>query len=241
MPAKQSAAPQIAVERAAGKPRLEVLEGNPAQAPGAKGAPAVEPLPPPSQTAAPPFSEPTAPQQEVRRLWSPEEAALLFTGAHNAAWTPYHLLRKEQALVEARAAEPKELDAAAPALGRLLDRQPLVQPGGEGPLGIFGDLLVATQALVTLELRHQELVEQARRRLARENGSHPQPAARPAPAAGPPPSAPPAPPRHAGPQAASEEQEDEGGFRFTGPALEVLNGNGHSNPLAAGKGGGPFR
>jgi RNA polymerase sigma factor (sigma-70 family) len=66
-----------------------------------------------------------------RSPWTPEEAALAVTGAHNAGWTAGLALRHEEALLEAAYAEPKELDNAGRSLGRLLDHSRFVPVGTE--------------------------------------------------------------------------------------------------------------
>jgi hypothetical protein len=210
--------PTIAVQKARGRPKLEAIDGGlgpggPAAAPA--GPP--QPLPPPPAAAAPIFGPEVQPEP-VRRPWTPEEAALAATGAHNVAWTGAFFLRKEltqRELLEKAYADPKELDAAAPSIARILDHSPL-EPGGAGTLGLLGDVLVTAQAFVSLEVRHATLVEEARRRLKekgheagpRPSGSAP---ARPAPV-------PPSTPR----EDDDVEPIDDSAFRFRPDQLQVL-------------------
>ena len=212
--------PTIAVQKARGKPKLELLEGaGGAAAPGAPpGTPTTpQPLPPPPAAAAPVFGPEGAPQ-EARRPWTPEEAALAATGAHNVGWTGAFFVRKEitqRELLERAYADPKELDAAAPSIARILDRTPF-EPGGSGTLGIIGDVLVTAQAVISLEVRHATLVEEARKRL-KEKGAETGPRGKAPP--------PPAPRRERPPEAPPEpDAGDDGSFRFSAQDLAVLQG-----------------
>jgi hypothetical protein len=158
----------------------------------------------------------------VRRPWAPEEAALAATGAHNVAWTGAFFMRKEltqRELLEKAYADPKELDAAAPSIARLLDHTPL-EPGGEGTLGLLGDVLVTAQAFISLEVRHATLVEEARKRLKKQGqetgprGSAPEPPRPPAPMR-------PLPPDEDQEQDV-DEGPDDGAFHFRPDQLAVL-------------------
>ena len=219
-----AAGPTIAVQRAAGRPRLEVVDGGPP-----RGGPAPGPLPPPPAAAEPVFAAPGGPEP-ARVPWTPEEASLAVTGAHNAAWTGALVLRGEKELLEPAYADPKELQAASGNLARLLDHTPL-QPAGAGPLGILGDLLVAGQAVIALEVRHASLVSAARRRLLHEVEAPRPPSAPAAPRA--PAAAPPSTPAPGGRPATTPPppaDDGEGGFRFSREQLAVLAGG---NPLAS--------
>ena len=213
--------PSIAVQKASGKPRLEVMEGG--APPGTPGSPP-SPLPPPPAAAEPLFG-PQGELEQVRRPWRPEEAALAVAGAHNAAWTGALFIRHEQELLEPAYADPKELAPASESLARLLDHSPL-EPGGAGPLGILGDLLVSLQGVVSLEVRHLRLVDDARQRLSQHAGAPPR-AATPAPPrpAPPPASMPPRPSAGTPPaprQPPPDQADESGGYHFSADQLAVL-------------------
>jgi hypothetical protein len=212
-----SPSPTIAVQKVHGKPKLELPEGaGGATAPGPSPAAPAQPLPPPPAAAAPVFGPEGEPPQ-TRRPWTPDEAGLAAAGAHNVGWSGALFVRKElteRELLEAAYADPKELDAAAPSIARVLDKTPL-QPGGSGTLGLLGDLLVTAQAFVQLEVRHASRVEAARKRL-KEKGQEPGARAGSAPA----------PPRKERPStpppARDMEPEGDGSFRFNPAELQVL-------------------
>jgi len=224
LPAKPvTPSPTIAVQKTRGKPKLEVLEG---ATPAAPGAPPVapKPLPPPPAAAEPVFG-PEGTPEVPRRPWTPDEAALAATGSHNVGWSGAFFVRKEltkRELLEAAYADPKELDAAAPSIARVLDKTPL-EPGGAGTLGLIGDILVTAQAVLGLEVRHATRVEEARKRLEKlekqgsETGQRAATPGRPAAPASRPerPAAPPS--EDEGPDAM-----DDGAFRFSPDQLRIL-------------------
>ncbi len=221
-PARAAAAvPTIAVQHGRGRPKLEALDGGlGAAAPGTPpGKP--QPLPPPPAAAAPVFG-PEGPPQTERRPWTPEEAALAATGAHNIGWSAGLFMRKElteRELLEKAYADPKELESAAPSIGRILDKTPL-EPGGAGTLGLIGDILVTAQAMLSLEVRHATLVQEARKRLKAKD--RPQSGARTGPADAPQPRPPEAPPRPFAPQEEPEEGPDDAAFHFRPDQLAIL-------------------
>jgi hypothetical protein len=218
-----SPSPTIAVQKTRGKPKLEVVDGSGSGPAAAPGAPPVAPKPlPPPPAAAEPIFGPEGTPEVPRRPWTPDEAALAAAGAHNVGWTGAFFVRKEltqREMLEAAYADPKELDAAAPSIARVLDKTPL-EPGGSGTLGLLGDILVTAQAVLGLEVRHASRVEEARQRLKKQGQQTGPRAGAPSPPPDRPrPPAPPGPPLEDDAGAM-----DDAAFSFSPDQLSLLNG-----------------
>jgi hypothetical protein len=146
------------------RPRLETDSNGSAHAPPPPAAapPSAPNLPPPFQAAP----APVAPEPVGN---TPEAAALLIVAAHNIAGCALLAIKAQPApVLEAWIAEPRELDAAAPALARTLDSIGIhIGDGGEGLIGKVVDGVMCLGAIGGMELRHVNEVRKAQERVAR--------------------------------------------------------------------------
>jgi len=145
----------VAVEPTAGAPRLEPYSGP---------LPRDDKLPPAPAAGPEPADGVPGGEEAPAPLWRPDEAALFVTGTHNLGGSV--VLMREPPALRAWIADPAELDTAAPALARLLDRTPL-SPAAGGAAGLLVDLVMSANAIIDLEARHIDAVRAARRRVAR--------------------------------------------------------------------------